>query len=190
MFRGALFATFCCQYQIVSSKETFLSDIGYNFRRGKIQLNQFQQNNQLQQVKVWPILTFVKKTLNLTKMLRGALFGTFCSQYQIVSSQETFLSNICHPFQRRHSSFEPIWTEELVIRSNSLVCTNNPQKTKNLSKKVREKLSGTFAGNTRSLKVKKLPSKVLRHSSFQPIHTEASVKRSKSLVNTKTPQKN
>ena len=32
-----------------------------------------------------------QKTENLSKMVRGALFGTFCNQYYIVSSEETYL---------------------------------------------------------------------------------------------------
>ena len=32
-----------------------------------------------------------QKTENLSKMVRGALFGTFCKQYYIVSSKETYL---------------------------------------------------------------------------------------------------
>ena len=32
-----------------------------------------------------------QKTENLSKMVRGALFGTFCNQYYIVSSKETYL---------------------------------------------------------------------------------------------------
>ena len=32
-----------------------------------------------------------QKTENLSKMVRSALFGTFCNQYYIVSSKETYL---------------------------------------------------------------------------------------------------
>ena len=32
-----------------------------------------------------------QKTENLSKMVRGALFGNFCNQYYIVSSKETYL---------------------------------------------------------------------------------------------------
>ena len=32
-----------------------------------------------------------QKTENLSKMVRGALFGTFCNQYYIISSKETYL---------------------------------------------------------------------------------------------------
>ena len=32
-----------------------------------------------------------QKTENLSKMVRDALFGTFCNQYYIVSSKETYL---------------------------------------------------------------------------------------------------
>ena len=41
-----------------------------------------------------------QKTENLSKMVRGALFRAFCSQYQIVLSKETFLQDIGHPFRR------------------------------------------------------------------------------------------
>ena len=32
-----------------------------------------------------------QKTENLSKVVRGALFGTLCNQYYIVSSKETYL---------------------------------------------------------------------------------------------------
>ena len=41
--------------------------------------------------KVWPILKFLKKAENLSKMIQEALFGSFYSRCQIVSSKDTFL---------------------------------------------------------------------------------------------------
>ena len=41
-----------------------------------------------------------KKSENLSKMVRDELYGTFCSRYQIVSSKDTFVLKIDHPFPR------------------------------------------------------------------------------------------
>ena len=38
-----------------------------------------------------------KNTENVSKMVRSALFGTFCGQYQIVPRKGTYLLGLGHP---------------------------------------------------------------------------------------------
>ena len=40
-----------------------------------------------------------QKNQNLSKIVRGALFGTSSSRHQIVSSRDSFLKEVGHPFR-------------------------------------------------------------------------------------------
>ena len=58
--------------------------------------------------------------------------------------QRDFPQRHWSPFQKKHSSFEPIRKERSVIRSKSLSYTRIPQKAENLSKMVRGALFRAF----------------------------------------------
>ena len=131
IFWGAPFGTFCSRYQIVSSKDTFRLVVirtEWSIIRDKS-------------------LTYTKiphKSENLSKMMRGSFFGTFCTQYWIVLSERVLHLRNWWSFKRRHSSFEPIRREGSVIQRKSLAFTKIHHKTKNLSKTFRGVLFGTF----------------------------------------------
>ena len=61
---------------------------GHPFQGGTLHLSQF---GQLIKSKCLAYTKISQKTENLSKMVPGALFETFCSRYQIVSSKDTFL---------------------------------------------------------------------------------------------------
>ena len=74
------------------------------------------------------------KTENFKKMVWGAVFRHFCSQYHIVSSKDTFLFPLRNwlSFHRRHISFQPILTVGSIRGSKSLTYTKIPLKSENL----------------------------------------------------------
>ena len=43
-------------------------------------LSKFEGKGQSLEVKAWSILKFLEKTENMSKLVRDALFGTFCSR--------------------------------------------------------------------------------------------------------------
>ena len=89
MVRDALFGNFCSQYQIVSSKEIFSKKLVTLSEKAPFTCTDSNSRVVIRSKSL--IYTKIPlKTEILSKMVRGALFGTFCSQYQIVSSKDTF----------------------------------------------------------------------------------------------------
>ena len=97
----------------------------------------------------------------MSKIVLGVHFGTFQSQYQIVSSKDNFLQKHRHPFRGGTVLFNPNQTVGSVMRSKRLTYTKIPQKPENLLKGFRVYSLELLVANTRSFQVKKFFSKKL-----------------------------
>ena len=88
---GVHFGTFQSQYQILSSKDNFLQKLGHPFRGGTVLFNPNQTVGSVMRSKSLTYTKIPQKPENLLKRVPRVLFGTSCSQYQVVSSKEIFL---------------------------------------------------------------------------------------------------
>ena len=97
MIRGVLFGAFCRQCLIISSKERHLSLRTLSpLQRSHTSYESILPERQVSTSKSLSYSKICKNAENLSKMIRGALFETFGSQYQIVPSKDLYFQGLSY----------------------------------------------------------------------------------------------
>ena len=130
----------CNRYQIFSSKETILQEIGHHYSQGTVPLSQFGQKDWLKRL----AYTKIAQKLKIVKNGSGSFLWNFLKPLADSFKERNFSLINWSPFRRTYSSLEPILAKESVMRSKRLDYTKIPQETRNWSKMIGGALFGTF----------------------------------------------
>ena len=95
MIRGVPFGTFCRQCLIISSKERHLSLRTLSpLQKSHTSYESTLPEGQVSRSKRLSYSKMCKNTENLSKMIRGAPFGTFGSLYLIIPSKDLYFQGL------------------------------------------------------------------------------------------------